>query len=115
MKKICFVFVLFVLLRLLCSWAHAEERTVTITFTYDGAVASEFRIYCDDVVVHSIPYGKTDDLFTMDIVKNHLVFVVAAVVNGVEHKSDSFPKEVVVKIKDFRIGGVKTFIKIKYS
>jgi len=114
MKKICLFFLVAMVLGLV-SLAYAEDRTVNITFTYDGAVASEFRVYCDDIIVHSIPYGKTDDSFIMDITKNHLVFIVAAVVNGVEHRSDPFPKDVVEKMKDFKVGEVRALIKIKYS
>ena len=117
MKKICCSFVLFVILGVFSSLAFAENRNVSIQFTYSGPEASEFRLYCNGFPepVHVIPYGATDSNFVMNIVENDLEFILSAVVDGLEYLSDTYPVEVVKKMQDFKIGAVLGVIKIKYS
>lgn len=117
MKKIFLLLVLFIVMFGVppCS-VQAENKNVSIEFSYAGPVASEFRVYCNDKVVHTIPYGNTSAIFIMDITENYLKFEVASVDAGLEYKSSPYPVTMVKEMEDFKIGNViHGRITIKYS
>ena len=117
MMKKYFLLVLFLLLNtfVFLNPVNAKERKVLIQFNYNGPEASEFRLYCNNKLIHTIPYGVSGDEFTTDINQSHLEFVLSAIVGNTEYSSPPYIVDLPEKPQDFKIGKLNGKITIDYK
>ncbi len=115
-KKSLFVLiVLFIIFFLSISYCYADVKTVYIEFTYSGQTPDEFRVYCNNILVYKFLPNQREGDFVVDINKNRPIFVVAAVVGGIEFRSPEYVYKgnIIFSPQNFHLA--KIYAKVKYQ